>query len=179
MTAQLIQDDIIRRCLDFFGLRGVVTHAYEQTVLPVVIIGDLGQPTRLILSNSTSINNPWIPVPTGKCWRPLYASGQITQAAGTVARVYSIGWQNNGLLAGNFPFFAAQSTVANTVGEIIERLMVLNSTDNFVIKFPPGLILPAGSIVSAFALAGDGTTTIQLGASLVVQELGENLIAQS
>jgi hypothetical protein len=177
--AQQIQDDILRRCLDFFGLRGVVTHAYEETVLPVVLIGDLGQPTRLILSNNVSINNPWIAVPTGKCWRPLYASGQITQAAGTVARVYSIGWQLNSILAGNFPFFAATSNVANTVSEIIERLMVLNTTDNFVVRFPPGLILPAGSILSLFALAGDGTTSIPLGASLVVQEIGENLIAQS
>lgn len=174
-----IQDDILRRCLDFFGLRGVVTHSYEQTVLPTVNIGDLGQPTRLIRSTNTSINSPWGAVPLNKSWRPIYAAGQITQAAGAAARVYAIGWQWNAIQQGLFPFWAAQSTVGNTVGEIITRLMVLNTTDNFVVKFPPNFILPAGAIIDLIGLAGDGTTSIVLGAQLLVHEFGENLILQS
>ncbi|MGL5934723.1 MAG: hypothetical protein ACRCZI_03770 [Cetobacterium sp.] len=176
--AHLIQDDIIRRALDFFGLRGVVQHGYEPIVSPVVVIGDLGQPTRMILSTNTSINDPWGAVPKNKCWRPIYASGTITQAAGAVARTYAIGWQHNGVLAGLFPFFRSQDTGADTVGENIHRTMTLNSTDNWVVRFPQNLLIPAGAIISLFAIAGDGTTSITLGARLMVQELGENLIVQ-
>ncbi|MGH8755347.1 MAG: hypothetical protein ACREU0_05905 [Burkholderiales bacterium] len=173
-----IQDDILRRCLDFFGLRGVITHNYEQTVIPVVLIGDLGQPTRLILSNSTNINNPWGAVPTGKCWRPLYIFAAITQAAGTVARTYGVGWQSNGIQQGQFVFYHSLNNGNNVQNENIQRQMVLNTTDNVIVKFPPGFLLPSGAIIDFLALAGDGTTSIALGATLMVQELGENLIVQ-
>jgi len=174
-----IQDDIIRRALDFFGLRGVVTHEYQQTVIPVVVIGDLGQPQRLILSTSTNINSPFGAVPTGRCWRPIYWFGSVTQAAGTVARTYAIGWQFNGLLRGQFPFYRSTSNGNDTLNENIQRQMTLNTTDNFLVNFTPGILLPAGSILSILALAGDGTTTTPLGSTLVVEELGENLIQQS
>src|SRR5262245_58316068 len=121
-----IQDDILRRCLDFFGLRGVVPHDYESTILPTVNIGNLGQPTKYQLSVGTSVNSPWGAVPAGKCWRPLVATGSVVQAGGTVAIVYGISVALNGVLSMRFPFFRAQSNAADTSSDNLKRAMTLN-----------------------------------------------------
>ena len=173
---QAIQDEVIKRALNFFGLRGPVTHDYESTVLPVVVIGDLGQPT-LSLQSGSLITSPWPLVPNSKVWRPIMASGRITQSGGTIAPVLHCSIQGLGLPGFWIPFYLAQALTAGTSGVQIRQAATLNSVFDFTVVFPPDLFIPAGGSVVFGLAAGDGTLSLSSGSVLLVHELGEGLVS--
>lgn len=171
-----IQDDIIKRAIDFFGLRGVIPHDYEATVLPVVSIGNLGQRT-IALQSTTDPAVPFANCPTGKVWRPIAFSGRITQAGGAVAVTiaFTIGGLGNvGLV---LPFFSAPSGTASTNGVQLRQTFGLNTVNDVTLLFPPGLLIPAGSSFNGLLSAGNGTITLSSGSILLVHELGEGLVS--
>jgi hypothetical protein len=172
----LIQDEIIKRALDFFGLRGVVQHGYEATVLPVIQIGDLGQRT-LSLQSTTSVAAPFANCPTGKVWRPIAFSGRITQTGGTVGITLSFaigGLGNSGLL---LPFQSAPSGTADNNPPSLKKTFTLNTVNDVTIVFPQDLLIPAGNSLFGILAAGDGTITLSSGSPFLVHELGEGLLA--
>ena len=171
-----IQDEILKRVLDFFGLRGVVSHDYESTVLPVVSIGDLGQKTVSLQSGNT-LPTVFTTVPVGKVWRPLMLAGRITQTGGVTAITLSV--QVTGLSGPGFniPFYTAPSGGPDTSGLQIRRTFALNTVNDILAVFPEGLLIPAGGTVLVGAIAGDGTISMSANSSLMVQELGEGLVS--
>ena len=169
-----IQDEIIKRSLDFFGLRGTVEHDYEPTILPVVQIGDLGQRT-VTMNSLASFTVPFPNVPTGKVWRPVGFSGRITQAGGTVAPLIAFTTGGLGNVGFIIPFFFAVSSAAGAVGPVLRTAFTLNTVNDVTIIFPPNLLIPAGFSFQPMLSAGDGTITQN--SILVVHEIGEGLVA--
>lgn len=170
----LIQDDIIRRCLNFFGLRGVVQHNYENTILPTVSIGDLSQPTKISQVNLGPFAGsvPLFTVPTGETWRLIMAQLILTQSGGTVIVSYGLEMLTNSGIFFEFPQWPLVSGVAPTV----RRDMTLNGTAQGFYQFPPNTLMGAGSSLIPVFHSGDGLKNQQC--FLMYQILGENLIAE-
>lgn len=174
---QAIQDEVIKRALDFFGLRGPVTHDYESTILPTVLIGDLGQRT-ISLQSGSSFTAPWASCPTGKVWRPIMASGRISQSGGAVAPIFHLALSGLGDPGFWIPFYVSQALTANTNGQQIRHAVTLNSVFDFTVVFPHDLLIPGGGSIGFGLAAGDGTLALSSGSVLLVHELGEGLVSR-
>ena len=165
-----VNDDIIRRALDFFGLRGIVQHEYESAVQPVVVVGDLEGPT--IVQRFTNIvdGSPFCTVPVGESWRLLSLHGLHTQSAAAVAV--------STILVAQLPEpvnthrFAGFTDVAASV-EQLRLTFVLNQSNHFLYRFPPKTIIGPNTRVFFANFAGDGTITST--GAVVFQRLGEKL----
>jgi hypothetical protein len=171
-----IQDEIIKRAIDFFGLRGVLPHDYEATVLPIVSIGDLGQRT-LSLQSGASFTQPFPLVPSGKVWRPIAFSGRVNQSGGVAAIVLQWTIQGLGNVGMQIPYFMSPSNASDLSGEQIKRTFTLNIATDIFVRFHRDLLIPAGGTFAPILFAGDGTITLSTGSMLLVHELGEGLVA--
>lgn len=166
-----IQDDIIRRALDFFGLRGVVPHEYEATVVPVTVIGDLDGPTIVQRFTNVTDGSPFCTVPQGESWRLLSVHGLHTQSAATTAVQTILVAQvpepvNTHRFAGFTDIAAAVEQLRITFG--------LNLTNHFLYRMPPKTIIGPNSRVFFANFQGDGTITST--GVVVYQRLGEKLV---
>jgi hypothetical protein len=175
----LIQDDIIRRALDFFGLRGVIPHQYEATIVPVLVVGETGSP--LILQRPTPPLNPladiWL-VPPGESWHPILLAGTLTQAAAvTTAR-----WRLQFLSASGASFGTQNlpalwdSLATFSVGEATLFTPAINQQTNFTVRFPKDFTMGPGSRITFIAAPGDGVVTIEPQSFLMYQRVGERMV---
>jgi len=166
-----IQDDVIKRAIDFFGLRGVIPHDYESTIVPTVNVGNLGQRTLSIFTSGLMGATQFGPVPAGKTWRPIVLTARFTQAGGAVALVFA--WNAGGILV---PFFPAQTGVGTTTSLILRRGATLNTVNDTTLMFPSDLLVSEGLTIQPQVDAGDGA--LSWNGTLLVQELGEVLVSR-
>ena len=173
-----VQDDSLKRVLDFLGLRGVVIHDYESTVLPVILVGDVGQPTEYrdpLTVNGPGLDN-WI-VDAGETWRPIILAGTLIQSAGAVGPIWGWDW-----LTGASPTFtrvplpAIWGTIAlRPAAETLTFTPAVNSTTNFIIRFPREMLMGSGSRIQWSSGPGDGALSIG-SAKLLLHSFTEPLI---
>jgi len=171
-----IQDDILKRVLDFFGLRNFVPHEYESTIFPVVLVGNLEQPQIQQTGIDTLLSTDHFTVPTGETWVPLWHSAGVVQSAGTVG-----GTMEMQVLSGpaptftriRIPFFAGVG-----LGETLRHAQTLNTTQRYFCIFPPGMLLGPGSRVQLAQTGGDGSFTYVTTTDNVLcyRHLGEPLV---
>lgn len=178
MSLFQIQDDIIRRALDYFGLRGVVSHGYESTVIPTVSIGDLSAP--LIAQRSvgnTPATDLWL-VPQNESWRPILLMTTLVQAAGTTAARWKVLY----LSASGASFFSMSlpslwsNVAAFSVGEALLFTAALNTGTDVVTRFPDRFLMGPGSRIQITAAPGDGVITADAQSLLVYQRIGERMV---
>lgn len=173
-----IQDQPFKRSLDYLGLRGVVPHDYESTVLPTLSVGNMGQQTtfeRPVNFNPTL--DLWL-VPQGETWRPYVLTGILTQAAGVTAARWILQFLTGGgalFAIMHLPAFFSQAATFSA-GPVLGFTAPLNTSTNFHLIFPPGLLMPSGSRIQISATPGDGTLSIDQQAMLVYNRLGERLV---
>lgn len=177
MPPYAVQDDIVRRALDFFGLRGFIPHDYETTIQPIVILGNLEQPqiqTDNFL-NSTPSTDLFL-VPAGELWKPLSLAFAVTQSAGTVAPSYAVGY----LSSSGATFFQQRipAYFGSNVGDSLSFNASLNGTTRFYVRFPDNLLMPPGSRLQYLAPTGDGTFSLVAEGGLIYRRLGEPTLVQ-
>lgn len=167
-----IQDDIIRRALDFLGLRGIVTHDYESTVLPIVSIGNLSQPTLARQFNAVTDGAPIATVPVGESWRLHSIRMSHTQTAGAVqVQTILIAQLPGPTTLYSFPGI----TDVSTAQETLKLILTLNGSNNIDFKMRPETIVPPGCNIFLSNLQGDGTITSS--GVIVYNRLGEGLLS--
>jgi hypothetical protein len=171
LEPHLINDDIIRRTLNFFGLRGEVKHEYQPTVLPVVVIGDLSQPAKWVtnIQVGTQLMHT---VPKGETWKIMEIAGSVIQAAGATALTYGILLElaSGSVITMHVPFWPR----ATVEVERIQRTITLNGTETFTARLPKPIYLPSEARMSINQIAGDGTITFQM--HVQYQVIGERLV---
>lgn len=170
-----IQDDALRRCLKFFGLRSIIEpHNYEATVSPVVMVGDLGQVQSAVTVSSITVSGNLADFPSppkDESWRVLGFCGLYNQSAGAVAgnlRFTVRGW---GASAGTIlllPFYIDQ--IATDVTEDTWHAVALNTSVRFLCTLRNPFIITPGQIIAANP-GGDGTRTVT-DLILLVNKLG-------
>lgn len=170
-----IQDDIIRRALDFFGLRGVVPHDYEATVLPVSVIGNLEQPAIVrIVSGPLVSGTDLMIVPPGETWKPLLFAGLITQTAGTTSPRYRL---NALQVAGyNFDLRATFASLTTSSTEVLAFSAGLNQQTRFYCDFGNDVLMPEGMSLQFIQTGGDGVIVASNQTFLMYRRLGERLV---
>ena len=168
-----INDDVLRRALDFFGLRGPVPHDYESTVLPVLQVGNVEQ--YLIctqIAGVTPIGNNLFSVPRGESWRLISLCGTLSQTGGTVALVAQLNavWVDVQKMA-VYPGFKDTN-----LGEQLNLGPALNNSCIFSYRFPDRTILSEGCKLIFVLIAGDGTVSTTTPTKLIYERIGERLI---
>jgi hypothetical protein len=169
----LIQDDIIRRALNFFGLRGQVQHEYVQSVIPTINIGNLGQPTLFLLNSAVTFNLQLFPVvPVGETWKLIRMNATYTQSAGTTAPTFSLTSQHSsGAYFRNFPAF-----FGSTLGEQLLISPALNVSTRLCVRFDPETYLPENHLlIWNSPVPGDGTRQM-INTVLEYQKIGERMV---
>lgn len=173
MSLIQVQDDIFRRVLDFLGLRGVVPHGYESTVLPVLHVGNMGQ--RTIVKRATPFvpsGNAIFTVPAGETWRVLAISGNSAQTGGTVAHRFGMQW--NEQTTGETFLLPIYSQI-DTRPESLTVTATLNASINWCTWIRQEFLVPAGWQLREILYAGDGSVTMQT-CFIQFQRLGERLV---
>lgn len=171
----LIQDDIIRRALDFFGLRGVVSHEYDPTIRPVAVVANLEQPAFVQLIGGTGLSGvDLMIVPPNETWKPILFAGTITQTAGATAPRYIL----NALQAGayNFNLRASFSTPTLAASEVLAFTAELNVATKFFCNFGNDILLPGGTSLQYVQTGGNGVIVANSQSFLMFRRLGERLV---
>jgi len=166
-----IQDDIIRRCLDFFGLRGPIDHEYEATVTPVVLVGDLSQPTIARRFAAITDGNPLVTVPDGECWELISLTASHTQAGGAVAAHLLLIAQLPEPI--NIYRFIGITDIAASVPSL-RVITTLNATNFCTWNFPARTTVSSNTRIFTANYQGDGTLTMT--GVVVYRKLGERLL---
>lgn len=167
-----IQDDAFRRVLRFLGLRSRLEHEYESTVRPVLVVGDLGQPTSVIETAGGVLAGGLLTlftVPQGESWRLLAMTGTLTQAGGAVAGTFRLilaDWSTTQFIP--VPFYTDQNL---TLGEQTAQSFTLNSANRYSVWHRSKIILGPGQRVRINTATADGTLTAGA-AIIIVQKLG-------
>jgi len=156
----VIQDDIIHRAISYFGLRGPIGHSYEGTVVPVVLIGDLGQPTVMQSFSSVGEGNSIFTVPQSETWRPIMMSGEYLQTGGTAPTTGLVLEARNPSVATprfRFPFYYGTEQPSQMKNPALNAAGI-----PWHVAFPRDFTLPSGWSLrfNNAILAGDGTRSV-------------------
>jgi hypothetical protein len=165
-------DQILRRVLDYLGLRGVVQHEYEQTVVPTLMIGDLSQTVLVREALNIPVGNAIFTVPAGETWEIVALGGISNQTIGAVAFRWSLTW-NDVNTGRNFlvPFW---QEVDNT-GEVLSITHTLNTNKRWSARPIKQMLVAEGYQLQQVGLAGDGTRTMANG-WVMYRKFGERLV---
>jgi hypothetical protein len=170
MANEQIQDDVLRRALDYFGLRGTIPHEYVSAVLPTISVGNLRNPEIHKAMVPNIIAGAAAFFPFGETWHPIFWSGNLIQAAGAVAPI----WECQAFAGSSGNTRMSLPSWVNQDVEVIAHPMTLNSTVRFAVRFPIDFLLGPGMTLTWDTNAGDGNRTI--GNSILVYErFGETL----
>lgn len=154
MSLHTIMDQQFKRVLDYLGLRGLVPHEYESTVLPVVVVGEMQQPSLIAEAINIAGGTAIFTVPAGESWEILAIGGLASQAAGTVAYRFGLHWyDSNSARSFQVPIFAE----SDSVGEVMSCTLTLNGTRRWLQRPSPKFIVGQGFQLAALNIAGDGT----------------------
>lgn len=173
MSLHQIEDQQFKVLLDYLGLRGVVQHAYESTIIPVISIGTLPHISEVIDSNANiAVGSSVYTVPARETWELIQWSGAIAQSGATIApnlMVTTVGPSG----ADNLwhPYYRQGGGTQQ-----LSNIFTLNSVERFVVDFIKPMLLGSGCSLLFFPIAGDGTLNVQQNAQLLIRRYGENLM---
>jgi hypothetical protein len=177
MALHLVQDSTLRRVLDFLGLRGIVQHEYESTILSTIEVAKLPSPIQVRIVTGTLIPGvDLVQVPQDETWEPILFFAEITQSAGAVVPRYTLNALQSGF------FFDLESTYATQTlsgSHVLSFTAGLNETTSVYCDFSHGVLLAPGTSIQYLNQGGNGTIVMNNQAFLMYRRLGERLVSQT